>query len=97
MKPIPIDEQETVITISPPQVSQTAEVYTCMPNMMKKLRDQAASRPDCIRINKDLGNALFAEVDRSCIKITPKRKMSEADRIAAVERLVKWRFGNDAT
>ena len=90
-KGIPIDEQETVISFSPAQVSKSAEVYSCMPGMMKKLRKQAESRPDCVRIKKDDGDALFAEVDRSCIKISPKRTMSDEQRAAAAERLAKGR------
>ena len=91
MEQIPFAEQETVITFLPKQVSDKAEIYTCMPNIMKKLRKQASDRPDCVRITKDLGNALFAEVDRSCVKISPKRIIPEEQRIAAVERLRKWR------
>lgn len=88
---IPLDEQETVISFAPSRVSKTAEVYTCMPDWINKIRKQSELRPDCVRIKQDLGNALFAEVDRSCIKLSPKRIMSEEQRIAAAERLLKGR------
>lgn len=90
-KSVPFDEQETVICMSPANVSKTAEVYTCIPNMIKKLRNLASTRPDCVAITKDLGDALFADVDRSCVKITPKRIMSDEQRAAATERLEKLR------
>lgn len=90
-KRTPYDEQETVITISAPQVSRKAEVYTCIPSMFKKIKKLAETRPDCVRIKQDLGDALFAEVDSSCIKISPKRRMSDEQRAAAAKRLEKAR------
>ena len=92
----PFDEQETIISFSPPQISKTAEVYTCMPNMLNKLRKLSESRPDCVKIKRDLGDALFAEVDRACVKITPKRIVSDEQRRAAAERLAQRRKANDA-
>ena len=83
----PFDEQETIIIVSPSQVSKTAEVYTCMPSWADKLRKLAASRPDCVRITQDLGDALFADVERSCVKIIPKRIYSEEYRRSCAERL----------
>ena len=94
-KSTPYDEQETVIVIPAVQVSRTAEVYTCTPSMLKKIRKQAESRPDCVQIKHDLGDALFADVDSSCIRITPKRRMSDAARISATERIMKVRKRND--
>ena len=88
---IPFDEQETVIIIPVSRVSKTAEVYTCVPGMLKKLRDWSESRPDCVRIKQDMGDALFADVDSSCIKVSPRRRMSEEQRAAASERLARGR------
>lgn len=85
------DEQETIINIPAAQVSKIAEVYTCVPTMLKKLRKQAKSRPDCIRIQRDLGDAIFAEVDSRCVKIVPKRIISDEQRSAASERLKEAR------
>ena len=90
-KSIQLDEQETVISFSPTRISKAAEVYTCMPDWVKRLRTLAKSRPDCVRITQDLGDAVFAEVDKSCVKLSPKRKMTEAQRLAASERLAKGR------
>lgn len=87
----PYEEQETIINIPAPQISKTAEVYSCVPSMVNKLRKQAETRPDCVKITKDLGNACFADVDSSCIKIIPKRIISDEYRAAAAERLAKVR------
>lgn len=92
-KAIPLDEQETIINLSPAQVSKKAQVYSCMPNMVGKLRKYAKERPDDVQIEKDEGDMVFASVDRSWIKIAPKRRMSEEQRIAAAERLAKGRSG----
>ena len=90
-KSIPLEEQETVINFFPAQVSKKAEIYTCMPNVMKQLRKHAKNRPDSVQITKDEGDALFATIDRSCIKFAPKRKLSDEQRLAAAERLAKGR------
>lgn len=88
---IPLDEQETIICFNPAQVSKVAEIYSCMPNVMKSLRENAKKRPDAVKILKDDGDAVFASVDRSCIKFAPKRKLTEEQRQAAAERLAKGR------
>ena len=91
MKRIPYDEQETIINIPASQISKTAEIYTNIPSMLKKLRKQAESRPDCVRIKQDLGDALFADVDRSCVRIVPKRIVSDEKRASAAKRLAEGR------
>lgn len=84
---IPLYEQETTINLYPAQVSRMAEFYTCTPDVMKRIRKYAHDRPDCVRITKDTGSELFAELDRSCIKIAPKRKLTDEQRQRATERL----------
>ena len=93
----PTEEQETVINIQPSRVSKFAEIYTCMPDWLTRLRKQAKSRPDCVWIKRDLGNALFAEVDLSCVKVAPKRKLSEKERTNAINNLKKARAAKDDT
>lgn len=96
-KIVAMDEQETVIILQPARINKVADVYTCMPDQMEKLRDLSKSRPDCVQIKRDQGDAVFAEVERSCIKIIPKRLMTEEKRIAASERMKKVRAEtNDA-
>ena len=87
----PIDEQETVINILPAQISRNAEIYTCIPAMSKRLRKLAETRPDSVRIVHDNGTSVIAEVDRSCIKISPKRLVSEELRRAAADRFAAAR------
>lgn len=88
---IPLEEQETIICFSPAQVSKVAEIYSCMPNVIKSLRENARKRPDSVTILKDEGDAVFASVDRSCVKFAPKRKLTDEQRRAAAERLAKGR------
>lgn len=82
-----INEQETTINLYPAQVSREADVYTCIPDMMKRLRKYAHDRPDCVRITKDTGSEVFAVLDRACIRIAPKRKLTDEQRRKASERL----------
>lgn len=96
-KQVAMDEQETVIIFQPARINKVADVYTCMPDQMKKLRDLSESRPDCVQIKLDQGDAVFAEVERSCIRITPKRLVSEEQRRSASERMKKVRAETNDT
>ena len=89
---ITMDEQETTINIFPAQVSKKAEIYSCIPAMVKRLKKLAVNRPDAVRILQDDGISVTAEVDRSCIKISPKRIVSDEQRKAASERLAAARL-----
>lgn len=90
-KQIAMDEQETIITFSPSKISKEAQIYTCMPGIIKRIRAYAKDRPDSVRITKDEGDAVFATIDKSCVRFAPKRKLSEEQRQAAAERLAKGR------
>ena len=46
---------------------------------------------DAVTIENDLGYAVFARVSRSCVKIQPKRLMTDEQRAVAAERLKKAR------
>ena len=92
---IPLDEQETIINLVPAKVSKKAEVYTCIPKMMERLKKLASERPELVRITSDNGFQLTAEVDASCVKIAPKRRMSEEQRHAAAERFAAMRTVNE--
>lgn len=91
MEKVPIEEQETTINIWPAQVSKTAEVYTCIPSMVKRLKKLASTRPDTVRIIKDDDRFVIAEVDKACIKISPKRVVSDELRQAAADRFAAAR------
>lgn len=88
---VPLEEQETVINLFPAQVSKKAEVYSCIPSMVKRLKTLAGKRPDAVKIVSDYGYAVTAEMDKSCIKISPKRVMTEEQRRAATDRLADAR------
>ena len=77
--------------MTPPQISKQAAVYSCIPSMMLRLRNLAEQRPDVVRIVSDDGYGVSALVDRSCIRIAPKRQLSEEQRKAATERLAAAR------
>jgi len=88
---IPIDEQETTINIFPAQITKKAEIYSCVPSMVSRLKKLAANRPDAVRILDEDNLSVTVEVDRSCIKISPKRLISDEQRKAASERLAAAR------
>ena len=88
---VPLEEQETVINIFPARVSPKAEVYTCIPAMVNKLKKLATDRPDCVEIVGETECSVTACVDRSCVKITPKRRVSDEQRKASAERLAAAR------
>ena len=90
-KSISFDEQETVIVITPPQISKQASVYSCIPSTVLRLRKLADQRPDVVRIVSEDDYGIYALVDRSCIRIAPKRQMTEEQRKAATERLAAGR------
>lgn len=87
----PLEEQEVTINLYSPRLGDKADVFSSIPNMNKKLRDLAKKRPDIVSITKDTGNEVFALVDRSCVKIAPKRSVSEAQRLAMSQRLTEAR------
>lgn len=86
---VSLDEQETTITIYPSQVQNYAEVYSCIPGMMKKLRKLAADNPDDVRIEKEDDIGIFVQVPVKWVRIRrPKQvHLSEEQRKAAAERM----------
>jgi len=73
--PYTIDEQETTINVLPAVVSKTAEVYTCIPNMIEKIKALADEYPDEVVV-VECDGYINATVPRDWIKIQPKRKRS---------------------
>lgn len=89
--PVTLDEQETTINLYPKQVSDRAEVYSCIPSMMAKLRKLAENFPDDVAIEKEDEIGLFANVPQSWITIRKPRQMNytEEQKQAMRERLAK--------
>lgn len=87
-----INEQETTINVFPKAVSDKAEIFTCIPSMMDRMRKLASSYPSdvCIREEED---AVFCTVPIGWIKVAPKRKctLTEEQKKANAERLAAYR------
>lgn len=90
---VSLDEQETIICMYPKQIQDFAEVYSCIPAVMNRLRKLAGSDPDCVRIEKEDDIGLFAQVPASWICIRRPRKviMTDEQKAAAAARLTAAR------
>ena len=90
---VSLEEQETTINIYPSPVQDYADVYSCTPSMIKKLRKFAAEYPDEVRIEKEDDIGMFVQVPARWIQIRrPKQMhMSEEQREAAAARLQEAR------
>lgn len=86
---VSLEEQETTINVYPSQVQDHAEVYSCIPGMMKKLRQFAVEYPEEVRIEKEDDIGIFARVPARWIQIRrPKQmNMSEEQKAAVAARL----------
>ena len=76
--PYTLDEQETTINMFPANVSETAEIYTCIPFVMTRLINLQKAYPNEVAVVEGDGY-LNATVPRSWIKIQPKRKCNLSD------------------
>lgn len=90
---VSLEEQETTISIFPSQVQEYAEVYSCVPGMMKKLRKLAADNPEDVKIEKEDDIGIFVQVPAKWIRIRKPKQMhlTEEQREAAAERLKRAR------
>lgn len=86
------DEQETIINMFPSSISKTAEVYTCIPNVIQHILKLYEEHPDDVVVVEGDGY-INATVPREWIKIQPKRKcnLTEEQRREAAERLIALR------
>ena len=82
-------EQETVIVVDP--VTKRASVYSCVPNMVKKLYEYAEHED--VKIDMDNEYGLTINVPMKWVKVKPpvKRVYSEEQRAAMAENLAKAR------
>ena len=88
MKPnVPLDEQETTINVFPKQISDSAEVYTCIPSMVSRLKKLKKENPKDVLIH-ECPPGIIAKVPQSWVKIAPKRKkiMTDEDKQIMLER-----------
>lgn len=86
---VSLDEQETTICMYPKQIQDFAEVYSCIPAVMNRLRKLAGSNPDCVRIEKEDDIGIFVQVPSSWINIRKPRKviMTDERKAATAARL----------
>ena len=96
--PYTIDEQETIINVFPKSLSDTAEIWTCIPNMIEKIIRLHEQYPGDVSVVVEDGCA-NATVPRGWIKIQPKRKctLSEEQKRANAERLAALRAAKRGT
>lgn len=92
----PMEEQELTINMYPKNVMSRVEVYSSIPHMNKRFRKMAKDHPEQIEITKDNGNDLFCFLDRGCVKISPRRVMSEEQKQASAKRLAEARVKKEA-
>lgn len=95
-----VNEQETVINMFPSSISKQAEIYTCIPHTMERLRKLASEYPSDVSIIEKHG-CVTAAVPIGWVKIQPKRKcnLTDEQKRANAERLAAYREAkqNDAT
>ena len=91
----PIDEQETTINIFPKSVSDKAEIFTCIPSMMNRLRKLAVNHPDEVALREE-DMCIFCTLPVGWIRIAPKRQctLTEEQKRANAERLAAYREAN---
>lgn len=87
---ISLEEQETTINLYP-RVVDKSEIYSCEPNVKKKMLEYAEKYPDEFVITKQDELGIFASVPRDWFKIKPPRRltMTPEQRAAAAERMKK--------
>lgn len=90
---VTLDEMETTISLFPSQVQNYAEVYSCIPGMVKKLRKLAAANPDDVKVEKEDDVGIFVQVPAKWIQIRKPKQMNYSDeqRVEAAARLAAAR------
>lgn len=84
------EERETIILYT--EVDDRAEVYTHNKRLINRLFKFCKDRPDEIqKIRESETGAVTYTVPRDWVRVSPKRKMSDAQKAAAAERLAAIR------
>lgn len=95
-----LEEQETTINMFPTGVSSKAEIFSCIPAMMNRLRKLAEEYPKEIALREDDG-CIFCTLPVDWIRVLPKRKctLTDEQKKANAERLRAYKEAkqNDAT
>ena len=85
------EEQETTINIFPANISDKAEIYTCIPGMITRMKNLAVKYPQDVAIRDD-GDSIFCTVPIDWVKVSPKRKctLTDEQKRANAERLAAY-------
>ncbi len=86
---VSLEEQETTISLFPKQVLEKAEIYSCIPSTMNRLRKYAEQFPDDVKVTREDQIGIFVNVPASWVTIRRPRQviLSDEQRAAAAERL----------
>ncbi|WP_286077171.1 hypothetical protein [Thomasclavelia cocleata] len=82
-------EKETIINYN--DSDGIANIYSCNKNMMKKLLDLENEYPDKVKVTYKSDVSLNVEIPKEWIKISAPRKLTDEQRKAARERMLKNR------
>ena len=91
----PYEEQETIINISPRQISDCASVYSTLPAMINKLWKLHEKHPDEVKVVHDDKYGIEFSIPRDWIKVSPKRQVSEETKAKLRERLQNLRNNDE--
>jgi len=81
-------EKETVILLN--DAEKTASISTSQDWMKRRIK-KLAQEDENIKITKEDKYTLFAEVPKKYVRISIPRKLTDEQKIAAAERLKKYR------
>lgn len=82
-------EKETVIILN--DAEKVAQISTSQDWMKRKLIKLSEEHPDEVKIISEDKYTLIAEAPKKYVNVRPPRFMSEEQRLAASERLKKYR------
>lgn len=82
-------EKETVVNMN--DADKILSLSTSQDWMKRRIRKLAESNPEEVKITNEDDYTLFAELPAKWLHIRPPRKVSEEQRLAAAERLRKYR------
>ena len=86
-----LDEQETIINISPKQVDSMAKIYTTIPTEVKRLYRMHEKYPEDVHILHDDKYGTEFSVPVRWVTVRRPRTVSEETRKASAERLAALR------
>ena len=87
----PLDEQETIINITPVQVEERINIYSSMTTMIAKLMKMHKKYPDAIQIVKDDKYGTEFSIPRNWFSIRPARNYSEEQKQRLAQQLANAR------